>query len=39
VRPRDLDGAEQWPGHIVSNYSEVMQRDFYRYWRDLMRAG
>lgn len=39
VRPRDLAGAEQWPGHIVANYSEVMQRDFYRYWRDLMQAG
>lgn len=36
ARPRDLDGAEQWPGHIVRNYSEVMQRDFYRYWRELM---
>jgi phenylpropionate dioxygenase-like ring-hydroxylating dioxygenase large terminal subunit len=38
ARPPEIVGAEQWPGHIVSNYSEVMQRDFYRYWYSLMNA-
>jgi phenylpropionate dioxygenase-like ring-hydroxylating dioxygenase large terminal subunit len=37
ARPADIPGAEQWPGHVVPAYSEVMQRDFYRYWAELMR--
>jgi phenylpropionate dioxygenase-like ring-hydroxylating dioxygenase large terminal subunit len=38
ARTDDIPGAEQWPGHIVHNYSEVMQRDFYRYWHSLMQV-
>lgn len=31
-----VDGGEQWPGRIVEPYSEAVQRDFYRYWSELM---
>jgi phenylpropionate dioxygenase-like ring-hydroxylating dioxygenase large terminal subunit len=31
-----VDGAEAWPGRMVEPYSELIQRDFYRYWSSLM---
>ena len=39
ARPPEIDGADQWPGHIVPPYSETIQRDFYRYWGELMQAA
>jgi phenylpropionate dioxygenase-like ring-hydroxylating dioxygenase large terminal subunit len=36
VRPPEVEGAEQWPGAIVSTFTEANQRDFYRYWNELM---
>ena len=35
-RPEDIRDSEKWPGLAVPQFSEVMQRDFYRYWAELM---
>jgi len=36
-RPAELAGEpQQWPGLLTRTYQEAAQRDFYRYWSDLM---
>lgn len=35
-RPPAQREGEPWPGRLVPIYSEVAQRDFYRYWVELM---
>jgi len=38
-RPPELAAEPQeWPGLLAPSYQEVIQRDFYRYWSDLMDA-
>tara|TARA_R110000868_G_scaffold198069_1_gene444344 strand:- start:21078 stop:22433 length:1356 start_codon:yes stop_codon:yes gene_type:complete len=37
-RPTELRNDRQWPGHLIPQYSEVIQREFYRYWNTLMTA-
>ncbi len=36
IRPTEVEGAEEWPGTIVPTFSETNQRNFYRYWSELM---
>lgn len=35
-RPAELRTGEPWPGLILPQFSEVAQREFYRYWAELM---
>jgi phenylpropionate dioxygenase-like ring-hydroxylating dioxygenase large terminal subunit len=35
-RPPASNGAPRWPGLIGPRISEINQRDFYRYWNELM---
>lgn len=36
-RPPELAGEpQQWPGLLTRTYQETAQRDFYRYWSDLV---
>ena len=35
-RPPELRDGPKWPGQILPQFSEVEQRDFYRYWAELM---
>ena len=38
-RPAELKGlAPDWPGYVAPIYTEACQRDFYRYWAELMQA-
>jgi phenylpropionate dioxygenase-like ring-hydroxylating dioxygenase large terminal subunit len=37
-RPPKLRVGKSWPGRILPKYSEASQRDFYRYWLELMEA-
>ena len=34
--PEEFGDTRAWPGKILPQYSEVIQRDFYRYWAELM---
>ncbi len=34
--PADWAGQADWPGRIVPRVSEIVQRDFYRHWNDMM---
>lgn len=38
---QDLDpvGHVGWPGHVMQSMSETNQREFYRYWEQLMTAS
>ena len=38
-RPAEARQGEQWPGRILPRTSEAVQRDFYRYWAELMDAA
>lgn len=38
-RPPEWKGKADWPGQIVPQMTEVIQRDFYRYWQQLMDGG
>jgi phenylpropionate dioxygenase-like ring-hydroxylating dioxygenase large terminal subunit len=35
-RPDEWRDESRWPGKVVPQMSEIMQRDFYRYWREQM---
>lgn len=35
-RPSEWKGKADWPGRVVPQMTEVIQRDFYRYWSELM---
>lgn len=35
-RPAEWADHEKWPGHTLPRFSEVIQREFYRYWSELM---
>jgi len=35
-RPPELRAGPAWPGRVVPEISEINQRDFYRYWAELM---
>jgi hypothetical protein len=35
-RTPELRSGKAWPGQILPKVSEASQRDFYRYWLDLM---
>ena len=35
-RPPDWKGKADWPGRVVPQMTEMIQRDFYRYWATLM---
>ena len=37
-RPREQREGAAWPGRVIPSMSEVIQRDFYRYWAELMDA-
>jgi phenylpropionate dioxygenase-like ring-hydroxylating dioxygenase large terminal subunit len=37
-RPGEWTGNTAWPGKLVPQMSEVMQRDFYRHWGEIMNA-
>lgn len=37
-RPDELRSGAPWPGLILPQFSEVSQREFYRYWAELMDA-
>ncbi|MFM9971572.1 MAG: aromatic ring-hydroxylating oxygenase subunit alpha [Burkholderiales bacterium] len=39
VRPPEQQSSEPWPGQVLPQYSEASQRDFYRYWAELMDAA
>jgi phenylpropionate dioxygenase-like ring-hydroxylating dioxygenase large terminal subunit len=34
--PPEFASGPRWPGKILPQFSEVIQRDFYRYWAELM---
>jgi phenylpropionate dioxygenase-like ring-hydroxylating dioxygenase large terminal subunit len=36
-RPPELREGKAWPGRVLPQFSEVAQRDFYRYWAELMK--
>lgn len=36
--PPEWRVGPQWPGRILPKFSEAIQRDFYRYWSELMGA-
>jgi hypothetical protein len=36
LTPEEFSGKTAWPGKILPQFSEVIQRDFYRYWAELM---
>jgi phenylpropionate dioxygenase-like ring-hydroxylating dioxygenase large terminal subunit len=39
-RPPELAvEPQQWPGLLAPSYQETIQRDFYRYWSELMNAN
>jgi phenylpropionate dioxygenase-like ring-hydroxylating dioxygenase large terminal subunit len=35
-RPAEFRSGRAWPGRILPRLSEAIQRDFYRYWADVM---
>lgn len=37
--PPERRQGKSWPGHLLPQFSEATQRDFYRYWVELMDAG
>jgi phenylpropionate dioxygenase-like ring-hydroxylating dioxygenase large terminal subunit len=37
-RPPELRAGPAWPGRILPEICETIQRDFYRYWAELMDA-
>jgi hypothetical protein len=38
-RPDASNGATEWPGLLGPRISEINQRDFYRYWNELMETA
>jgi phenylpropionate dioxygenase-like ring-hydroxylating dioxygenase large terminal subunit len=38
-RPAEWKGKADWPGKVVPQMTELIQRDFYRYWQELMEGG
>jgi phenylpropionate dioxygenase-like ring-hydroxylating dioxygenase large terminal subunit len=38
-RPPELREGPAWPGLLLPQFSEAIQRDFYRYWAELMGEG
>jgi phenylpropionate dioxygenase-like ring-hydroxylating dioxygenase large terminal subunit len=34
--PAEVRDSKRWPGLVLPQFSEVIQRDFYRYWSELM---
>ncbi len=38
-RPPEWKGKADWPGRVVPQMTEMIQRDFYRYWGGLMNGG
>jgi phenylpropionate dioxygenase-like ring-hydroxylating dioxygenase large terminal subunit len=38
-RPEEWAEFEKWPGHVIPQYSEITQREFYRYWCELMNGN
>ena len=38
-RPKQWQGNTDWPGQLVPQMTEVIQRDFYRYWQSQMDGG
>jgi hypothetical protein len=38
-RPAEWQGKAEWPGKVVPQMTELIQRDFYRYWQELMDGG
>jgi hypothetical protein len=35
-RPEEWRGGADWPGRVVPQMTEIIQRDFYRYWQEQM---
>ena len=35
-RPSEYLGKSEWPGKVLPQMTEVIQRDFYRYWQQMV---